>query len=162
MPYKGADLFTDRVPRVIITKVRTCSQTDCQESSCPVSLSSVSLHLQIPAVSKSRLLNTQAQGREKHAILLKNSRTMVIAIRVFLAPLQEASFASVQGWASSVDLAAFDVLLCIANKADLVPDHHAHDSLQHERPLQWEQRHRLVEVRLFTPKGFPRLVQFVR
>ncbi|GAQ82530.1 hypothetical protein KFL_001140180 [Klebsormidium nitens] len=59
---------------------------------------------------------------------------------------EEASFASVQDWASSLDLATFDVLLCIANKADLVPDHHAHDSLQQERPLQWEQRHRLVEA----------------
>lgn len=45
-----------------------------------------------------------------------------------------------------MDLAAFDVLLCIANKADLAPDHHAHETLQQDRPLQWEQRQRLVEV----------------
>jgi hypothetical protein len=65
--------------------------------------------------------------------------------------VQAASFTSVQAWASSHDLAAFDVLLCVANKADLIPDHHAHEVLQDQRPLQWEQRHRLVEVSLFIP-----------
>lgn len=40
--------------------------------------------------------------------------------------LQELSFSTLRNWISSIDIKKFEILLCIGNKADLVPGHQAH------------------------------------
>ncbi|WVZ86867.1 hypothetical protein U9M48_033586 [Paspalum notatum var. saurae] len=46
----------------------------------------------------------------------------------------ESSLLTLQNWATSVDMQRFEVLLCIGNKADLVPGHAAH--MEYRRRMQ--------------------------
>ncbi|RCV35109.1 hypothetical protein SEVIR_7G225200v4 [Setaria viridis] len=46
----------------------------------------------------------------------------------------ESSLLTLQSWAANVDMQRFEVLLCIGNKADLVPDHGAH--VEYRRRMQ--------------------------
>ena len=48
--------------------------------------------------------------------------------------MQESSFLTLQNWVANVDVQRFEVLLCIGNKADLVPDHGAH--VEYRRRMQ--------------------------
>ncbi|ONK71046.1 uncharacterized protein A4U43_C04F4150 [Asparagus officinalis] len=46
----------------------------------------------------------------------------------------ESSFIALKDWVASIDLEKFEILLCIGNKADLVPGHTAH--VEYRRYLQ--------------------------
>jgi GTPase SAR1 family protein len=46
----------------------------------------------------------------------------------------ESSLLTLQSWAANVDMQRFEVLLCIGNKADLVPGHGAH--VEYRRRMQ--------------------------
>jgi hypothetical protein len=46
----------------------------------------------------------------------------------------ESSLLTLQSWAANVDIQRFEVLLCIGNKADLVPGHGAH--VEYRRRMQ--------------------------
>ena len=48
--------------------------------------------------------------------------------------MQESSLLTLQSWAANVDMQRFEVLLCIGNKADLVPGHDAH--VEYRRRMQ--------------------------
>lgn len=48
--------------------------------------------------------------------------------------LQLSSFAILQDWVSGIDIHKFEILLCIGNKADLLPGHFAH--AEYRRHLQ--------------------------
>lgn len=48
--------------------------------------------------------------------------------------MQESSLLTLQSWAANVDMQRFEVLLCIGNKADLVPGHGAH--VEYRRRMQ--------------------------
>ncbi|XP_077221000.1 uncharacterized protein LOC143854776 [Tasmannia lanceolata] len=45
-----------------------------------------------------------------------------------------SSFAAIQDWVSGIDIQKFEILLCIGNKADLLPGHFAHS--EYRRRLQ--------------------------
>src|SRR5437868_2835479 len=45
---------------------------------------------------------------------------------IVLTLMQESSFLTLQSWVANVDIQRFEVLVCIGNKADLVPGHGAH------------------------------------
>ncbi|KAJ0968863.1 hypothetical protein J5N97_021740 [Dioscorea zingiberensis] len=46
----------------------------------------------------------------------------------------ESSFIALQNWVAGIDIQKFEILLCIGNKADLVPGHYAH--VEYRRYLQ--------------------------
>ncbi|KAM0910677.1 hypothetical protein ACQ4PT_013996 [Festuca glaucescens] len=46
----------------------------------------------------------------------------------------ESSFLALQNWVGSIDIQRFEVLLCVGNKADLVPGHAAH--VEYRRRMQ--------------------------
>ena len=48
--------------------------------------------------------------------------------------MQESSFLALRNWVESIDIQRFEVLLCIGNKADLVPGHAAH--VEYRRRMQ--------------------------
>ena len=48
--------------------------------------------------------------------------------------MQLSSFATLQEWVSGIDVQKFEILLCIGNKADLLPGHFAHS--EYRRRLQ--------------------------
>jgi len=48
--------------------------------------------------------------------------------------MQESTLLTLQSWAANVDIQRFEVLLCIGNKADLVPGHSAH--IEYRRCMQ--------------------------
>ncbi|RLM74851.1 uncharacterized protein C2845_PM15G19700 [Panicum miliaceum] len=50
------------------------------------------------------------------------------------ALVMESSLLTLQSWAANVDMQRFEVLLCIGNKADLVPGHGAH--VEYRRRMQ--------------------------
>ena len=53
---------------------------------------------------------------------------------VFLVIMQESSCLSLKSWVANIDIQRFEVLLCIGNKADLVPGHGAH--VEYRRRMQ--------------------------
>lgn len=53
---------------------------------------------------------------------------------VSLAIMQESSFLNLKSWIANIDIQRFEVLLCIGNKADLVPGHGAH--VEYRRCMQ--------------------------
>lgn len=48
--------------------------------------------------------------------------------------LQLSSLGAIQNWVSRTDVKRFEILLCMGNKVDLVPDHPAHS--EYKRRLQ--------------------------
>ncbi|KAM0851394.1 hypothetical protein ACQ4PT_052454 [Festuca glaucescens] len=46
----------------------------------------------------------------------------------------ESSFLALQNWVENIDIQRFEVLLCVGNKADLVPGHAAH--VEYRRRMQ--------------------------
>jgi hypothetical protein len=59
---------------------------------------------------------------------------MLIAPLGMLFCVQPSSFEVLQDWVSEVDLHKFEILLCIGNKADLLPSHPSH--AEYRRKLQ--------------------------
>jgi alpha- and gamma-adaptin-binding protein p34 len=53
---------------------------------------------------------------------------------IFLAIMQESSFLTLKSWIANIDIQRFEILLCIGNKADLVPGHGAH--VEYRRRMQ--------------------------
>lgn len=51
--------------------------------------------------------------------------------------MQESSFLTLKSWVANTDIKKFEILLCIGNKADLVPGHHAHTEYRRRK-----QKHR--------------------
>ncbi|KAJ7545405.1 hypothetical protein O6H91_09G118100 [Diphasiastrum complanatum] len=60
-------------------------------------------------------------GTKGHS-LLENCEALVMVFDLS----NPSSFAELQEWASGVDLHAFEILLCVGNKADCLPDHFGH------------------------------------
>lgn len=50
------------------------------------------------------------------------------------AIMQESSLLTLRNWVGNIDVQRFEVLLCIGNKADLVPGHGAH--VEYRRRMQ--------------------------
>jgi hypothetical protein len=48
--------------------------------------------------------------------------------------MQESSFLALRKWVKNIDIQRFEVLLCVGNKADLVPGHAAH--VEYRRRMQ--------------------------
>jgi len=57
--------------------------------------------------------------------LLPNGVKLAALVMVFDMS-DELSFSTLRNWISSIDIKKFEILLCIGNKADLVPGHQAH------------------------------------
>ncbi|XP_040379085.1 alpha- and gamma-adaptin-binding protein p34 isoform X2 [Oryza brachyantha] len=57
----------------------------------------------------------------------------------------ESSFLTLQSWVSNVDVQRFEILLCIGNKADLVPGHGAH--VEYRRRMQKNEEEPHIEIR---------------
>ncbi|XP_020096205.1 uncharacterized protein LOC109715544 [Ananas comosus] len=67
---------------------------------------------------------------------LPNPRQLAALVMVFDMS-EESSFLTLKSWVANTDIKKFEILLCIGNKADLVPGHHAHTEYRRRK-----QKHR--------------------
>ncbi|KAJ4799720.1 Ras-related protein Rab-8A [Rhynchospora pubera] len=64
-------------------------------------------------------------GEDFSLASLPNGVNLAALVMVFDMS-DELSFSTLRNWVSGIDIKNFDILLCIGNKADLVPGHQAH------------------------------------